>query len=118
MNILYIEDNAKDRQLVERYIHTTPHQIVSISKLDTIDLHELSPDLILLDMLIDGQSIGLDYLRQLREMEIQCPVVAITALTLPQQIAAYNKAGINVIIEKPFDINLLASVIAQHANIS
>lgn len=114
MNILYVEDNEKDSRLVQRYVQTTPHKLVVVSKLEDINLADFQFDLILLDIYFGGKTSGLDYLNQIRHTGIQCPVVAITGLTLPHQMASYHKAGINTIIEKPFEITQLAAVIKSY----
>jgi CheY-like chemotaxis protein len=112
VNILYIEDNPLDRMLVERYVRTTSHQLKVLPKLLDIDLAALNIDLLLLDMYFGGKTSGLDYLKQIRQMGIQCPVAAVTALALPQQIDQYHSAGIDRVIKKPFEITELAELIA------
>jgi CheY-like chemotaxis protein len=115
MNILYIEDNAQDRMLVERYINTTPHNLRAVSRLDDLDLSALSADLILLDILIDDRVLGLAYFEKIRTQGILCPIIAVTALVLPHQLAAYEEAGLDDVIEKPFEISKLAEVITVYA---
>lgn len=114
MNILYLEDNPMDRALVKRYVQTTSHQLIEVSKLDDVDLNTIKVDLILLDIDFGGKVTGLDYLLQMRNMGIQCPAVAVTALALPRQIAGYHQAGIERVVEKPFDITELAEAIAHY----
>lgn len=116
MNILYIEDNAKDRMLVERYIQTTPHSLKVVSRLEEVDFDSYPVDLILLDIYFGGKISGLDYLAQIRSLGIQCPVIAVTALTLPNQMANYQRAGIDRIIAKPFEITELAEAITLYAS--
>lgn len=114
MNILYVEDNEKDSRLVQRYIQTTPHNVMVASKLEDINFNDFQFDLILLDIYFGGKTSGLDYLNQIRNRGIECPVVAITGMTLPHQIASYYNAGIETIIEKPFEITQLADVIKSY----
>ena len=115
MNILYIEDNPQDQMLVERYVRTTAHQLTVMPKLEEIDPDEFRIDLLLLDINFGGKMSGLDYLKHIREMGIQCPVAAVTAMALPQQIAQYESAGIDRVIKKPFEITELAAVIDYFA---
>ena len=114
MNIVYIEDNLQDRILVQRYIDTTAHQLTTVTRLEELDLGTLSADLILLDILIDGKSAGLNYIEMFRDQGIQCPIVAVTGLALPHQLASYKRAGIEVVIQKPFEITELAEIIARY----
>lgn len=112
MNILYIEDNPLDRMLVERYVRTTPHQLMVRPKLEDIDPAEVQIDLLLLDIYFGGKLSGLDFLQQLRQRGLDCPVIAVTALALPQEIDQYQSAGIDRVIVKPFEITELANLIA------
>jgi CheY-like chemotaxis protein len=114
MNILYIEDNARDAMLVERYVQTTGHHLVVTRKLDDVDLNEYPADLILMDMYLDGKMLGLDYVRQIRAMGVNSPIVALTGLTLPQDLARYQAIGVNGVVAKPFEITELAQTIAQY----
>ena len=112
MNILYVEDNPLDRGLVERYIRTTSHQLKMLPKPQAVGSDEFEVDLILLDIYFGGKVSGLDYLKQIREMGIQCPVAAVTALALPHQLEQYQNAGIEWVIKKPFEITELAELIS------
>ncbi len=114
MNILYIEDNARDAMLVERYIQTTGHRLVITRKLDDVDLNQYPADLILMDINLDGRPLGLAYIQQLRERGVNCPIVALTGLTLPQDLARYQASGVASVIAKPFDITELAQTIAHY----
>ncbi|MBK8024752.1 MAG: response regulator [Chloroflexi bacterium] len=71
-------------------------------------------DLILLDILLDGRSLGLDYAEQIHAMGVQCPIVALTALARPQDLARYESSGFDRVVAKPFDIMELADVIAYY----
>ena len=114
MNIIYIEDDAQDRTLVERYLNTTSHHLIAATRLEDLELDDISPDLILMDILIDGKLLGLDYAAALRSNGINCPIIAVTALTLPHQMASYKAAGFNAVIEKPFEIVNLAKTIVRY----
>ncbi|MBK8025580.1 MAG: HAMP domain-containing protein [Chloroflexi bacterium] len=114
MNILYIEDNPRDALLVERYVQTTGHNLVVTRHLEDVDLRVPPVDLILLDILLDGRSLGLDYAEQIHAMGVQCPIVALTALARPQDLARYESSGFDRVVAKPFDIMELADVIAYY----
>jgi osomolarity two-component system, response regulator SKN7 len=114
MHILYIEDNPKDQVLVERFLQTTDHHLTVVSRLEDIDLTGLQVDLVLLDIHFGAKTNGLDYLSQIRNLGIHCPVIAVTALTLPQQLESYYEAGIDRVVEKPFDITELGDAITYY----
>jgi two-component system, OmpR family, response regulator len=114
MNILYIEDNVNDSKLVERYVRTTAHQIHIVQRLEDARevLHQV--DLILMDILIDAERRGLDYLQALRRQRVTCPVLAVTALVLPDAMETYRQAGFDDVLKKPFEIEQLAALIRRY----
>ncbi|HLA45622.1 MAG TPA: response regulator [Aggregatilineales bacterium] len=116
MNILYFEDNAQDMTLVQRYISTTTHHFIPVYRWEDLDPRNASVDLVLLDILIEGQPLGLECVRMLREQGIRCPIVVITALAMPHQLADYERAGVDAVIKKPFDITDLAEIISYYAS--
>ncbi len=116
MRILYIEDNANDAKLVQRYVETTAHELAIASTIEQA-YEQLSDspefDLILIDILINNKRLGYDLAHALREQGYSRPVIAITALTSPQDQAACAEAGFAAVLLKPFMITALAKVLLQ-----
>jgi CheY-like chemotaxis protein len=113
MNILYIEDNVNDSTLVERYLKTTDHRLVIAPTIAAAERLVQEADLILMDILIGQERVGVQYLRRLRQAGVTCPVVAVTALVLPDDILSYQKARFDAILRKPFEIRELADVVER-----
>jgi CheY-like chemotaxis protein len=96
MRILYIEDNPNDAKLVQRYVETTPHELVVVPTLEETYEALSGPsafDLILVDILLNNRRVGYELPRQLREQGYQQQMIAVTALNAPQDRAACAQAG-------------------------
>lgn len=116
MKILYIEDNPADANLVSRYVRTTPHELVIVDNVDAAySALDQQIDLVLIDLLINHQRSGYEVARVLRENEFNCPIVAVTALTTPNDLAAARQVGFDDVLPKPFQIRDLAAVIDRYA---
>ncbi len=116
MRILYVEDNTNDAKLVQRYVETTSHELAVVSTVEqAYDLLSESPnfDLILVDILINNRRLGYDLAHALRDQGYPRPVIAVTALSGPQDQAACAEAGFAAVLMKPFMITTLANMIAQ-----
>lgn len=115
MRILYIEDNPDDANLVNRYVRTTPHEIIIVDNVEAAYTVLRQPiDLVLVDVLLNRQRAGYDVARVLRENEYECPIIAVTALTTPIDMDAARNAGFDEVLPKPFQITDLAAVIRRY----
>jgi DNA-binding response OmpR family regulator len=114
MQILYIEDDPNDAQLVTMYVQTTPHQIVTVSNTEDAR-HALrkSPEMILVDVMLNNSREGFHFARELRSQGYQHPLIAVTALSTPDDRAECQRAGFTSVLSKPFTIDQLAKVISQ-----
>lgn len=111
MKIVYIEDNQQDRELVERFMRTTAHALATFSTVEEAAPHVEDADLVLVDILIGQARRGLEFAAELRAHGLQSPLVAVTALTQPQELAAYRAQGFDDVLAKPFEIDQLADLI-------
>lgn len=115
MRVVYIEDNPNDAQLVARYLKTTPHQLVVAANLHEARAAMDNPvDLLLVDVLLDNTRGGFDFALQLRQQGFNRPMIAVTALTTPQDIADCADVGFNAVLTKPFQITELADLIHRY----
>ncbi len=114
MRILYLEDNAEDANLVQRYVRTTPHELVVVGTADDAwaAAHEYF-DLILVDVMIGQDRSGFDFAQALRQHQVQQPIVAVTALSTPQDVAYCQQVGFDYVLVKPYSVSDLASLIEQ-----
>ena len=116
MQILYVEDDPNDAQLVALYIHTTPHQLVTVT--NTGDARsELGsfPQIIMLDVMLNNSREGYNFARELRSQGYNQPLIAVTALSTAHDREECQKAGFTTILTKPFTIHQLAEVIRQYS---
>ncbi|HEX2908871.1 MAG TPA: response regulator [Phototrophicaceae bacterium] len=117
MLIFYLEDNHQDANLVARYLQTTPHEMILAANLE--QAHQAlarQPDLFIVDLLIGASRDGFKFARELREQGCTQPIIAITALTTPQDLNECQEAGINGVLPKPFTINKLADMIQHYTS--
>ena len=116
MRILYIEDNPNDAKLVQRYVATTPHHLQVVPSLEeAYQSYSESPnyDLIMVDILINNKRSGYDFARNCQTQGYHGPIVAVTALTSPQDEQACVDAGFSAVLAKPFYITALADLLRQ-----
>ncbi|MDZ4771148.1 MAG: hybrid sensor histidine kinase/response regulator [Chloroflexota bacterium] len=113
--ILYIEDDAASRSLVERALRYGGYQVfVAECGLDGIDLaRREQPDLILTDINLPDLT-GREITTMLRGEAAfaTTPIVALTALTLAEQRELTQAAGITGYMTKPVDIDQLLERVA------
>jgi CheY-like chemotaxis protein len=116
MRILYIEDEPADAQLVERYIRLTPHQLTLVHNIKEAQTAVQDvPDLILVDILLERSRAGYDFVRDLRAQGYTQPIIAVTALTLPQELERCRQAGVNEVLAKPYAIQQLVDLLNRYA---
>ena len=116
MKILHVEDDFSSAHLVEMYVHSTEHNIMSATTLeDAFSAMEYQPDIILLDMVLENGRDGFNFVRELRQQGYTIPVVAVTALSAHNDIEDCYNAGVDQILVKPFTIQQLAHVIQTYA---
>ena len=116
MKILYIEDEPNDALLVQRYARATSHQLTVVNNVqDALTASAAGhPDLILVDVMLNQVRQGYDFVRELRDQGFTCPIIAVTALSLPHDLEECYAAGCNEIVTKPYMINELAEMINRY----
>ncbi len=115
MQILYIEDEPNDAQLVALYVKSTRHELVLLR--DTGDAQAAlseQPALIMLDVMLNNERAGFAFARELRQQGYKTPIVAVTALSTPDDIEECRNAGFDDILVKPYTIRQLADVIERY----
>ncbi|MGC3979929.1 MAG: response regulator [Steroidobacteraceae bacterium] len=124
INVLYVEDDADLRALVElifqRETDMRIHCCEPHSEAEVLQtMHEFRPDIVLLDVMmpcVDGMSLARSMLAdpQLKQL----PFVFMTAKSRPQELTELRQAGALGVISKPFDaIKLpdeLRALLAMH----
>jgi DNA-binding response OmpR family regulator len=119
MHILYLEDEPADAALLARYIQTTPHVITVVQSTAAAE-KELStkPLLILVDVILGNTRDGLAFIRFARNQGYTNPILAITALTLPQDMEECYNSGCTDIIQKPYSISDLDRIFSKYISLA
>jgi two-component system cell cycle response regulator DivK len=112
--ILVVEDNPKNLKLVRDVLQYCGYEVVEATTgEDGVRLaREVSPDLILMDLQLPGID-GAEALRQIRAMERQVPVVAVTAFAMNNDRARAFDAGFDGYVEKPISVRALPQQVSD-----
>ncbi len=117
LNILYAEDNTVLNALIGRLLAAEGWQSQGVfNGQEAVDALKEGPDrydVVLMDIHMpemDGEQ-ALATIRS--ELNLSVPVIAVTANTLPDDVARYTRGGFNEIVGKPIDRALLRSAILR-----
>lgn len=113
--ILICEDDPSLRELIQVVIGDGYRFAETDDGLDAVRLvHELQPDLVLLDMMLPGLS-GLDVLRAMRsEPDLaETPAIVITAFSGESERREAREAGADRFVGKPFDPDGLKATVEE-----
>jgi two-component system phosphate regulon response regulator OmpR len=102
--ILVVEDDARLRGQLSRYLADNGYRVTTAE--DAAEararLRFLQPDLLLLDVMMPGES-GLALTESLRRKQIDLPVLLLTARGAPEDRIAGFEAGADDYLPKPFE---------------
>jgi CheY-like chemotaxis protein len=110
--ILYVEDNAGNRALVEavikRYLHLQLFCAATVRE-GKMMLSEIEPALIIIDLHLADESgeALVEYVKSRPEMA-NIPIIILSADAMPDTIKRLEAAGIARFITKPIDIALFS----------
>jgi predicted ATPase/signal transduction histidine kinase/CheY-like chemotaxis protein len=112
--ILLAEDNQANAETFTDYLEGFGYQIIlAIDGEEAINLNKLhTPDLILMDIQMPKVN-GLEAIQQIRGDHNNIPIIALTALAMPEDRERCLKAGANEYLSKPVQLRQLASTIQQ-----
>jgi len=106
LRILVAEDNKPDRMILCALLQKLGHEVFEVSDgTAAVDqFHEVDPDIVLLDAMMPELD-GLSAARQIKSMagERLVPVIFLTALTDPKELARCLEAGGDDFLIKPFN---------------
>ena len=114
--ILTVEDEQQIRELLKITL-MLEHQVLQAAEVaEAIELARLTrPDLVLLDLNLQGHHDGLEVCRTLRSepdpILAQVPIVMLTGQTTQADIKAALKAGANSYMGKPYNPKSLLAVV-------
>ncbi|OEF96757.1 response regulator [Desulfuribacillus alkaliarsenatis] len=104
--VLIVDDQAGIRMLLSEVLRSEGVEVVDVpnGEIAIQVCPKLQPDLVLLDMKMPGMS-GVDTLRYLRkELDLDVPVILMTAYSELEMLEEAIRLGINRQIMKPFDV--------------
>lgn len=115
MHILYLEDEPNDAALVARFVRSTPHQLTIAPNLqEAYRAIQDVPDIVLVDILLGQTRQGFAFINDMRQNGFTKPIIAVTGLTMPEDIEACYTSGCNHVLTKPFIITDLARVLTSY----
>ncbi len=103
LKILVVEDNKINQMITKKILEKNKMRCdVADNGEDAVILaQENDYDLILMDIHMPGIS-GIEATQQIRSFKKDIPVIALTAVTIDENLDDFYKAGFNEIIPKPF----------------
>src|SRR5690349_10497556 len=108
MNILYLEDEPHEADLVKRYFKVTPHRLTLVDTLDEAWAALDHPfELMLVDMRINESRQGYEFVEQVRAGGFAGTIIAVTGLSLEQDVEKCYEVGCTDILLKPYTITQL-----------
>lgn len=114
--ILYVEDNAMNRQIVRDLLRRTSYQLIEAydGEAGVAVALEKRPDLILMDVQLPKIS-GLEATRRLRAepATAQTPIIAITSFALSGDDEKAREAGATAYLAKPYSPRDLLGLIRK-----
>lgn len=103
-HILVVDDDARLRGLLERYLHEQGYA-VSTAENTKKARHALSlftPDIMVLDVMMPEET-GLEFSEKLREQDGAPPILMLTAMDTPADRIAGLESGVEDYLTKPFE---------------
>ena len=102
-NVLVVEDNKINQMITRKILEKNKMNcLVADNGMDAIALiKENNFDVILMDIHMPGIS-GIEATQKVRQFDTQLPIIALTAVTIDENLDDFYKAGFNEIIPKPF----------------
>lgn len=116
--IMIVEDTTHSLELMTYLLEAHGHHVVSTSSGEQAVALALdsSPDLIVMDIQLSGDSDGFEVMRQLRSSPAQAemPIVAVTAYAMDSDRESAIRAGFTDYMSKPVDPYTFAEHIDRH----
>lgn len=102
-DILIVEDNKINQMITKKILEKNKMRcLVADNGVDAIALvKEHNFDVVLMDIHMPGIS-GIEATQEIRKFNKQLPIIALTAVTIDENLDDFYRAGFNEIIPKPF----------------
>jgi CheY-like chemotaxis protein len=116
MKILYVEDNPANISLLQRIARMGGQQVINYTNgenaLNNFDLDK--PDLVLMDLQLEGRVSGLEVVKKLREQGFKTPIVAVTAYAMVGDRERCLEAGCDSYLSKPLPVAELVELVQRY----
>ncbi len=101
--VLVVEDNKINQMITKKILEKNKMEcLVADNGMDAIKLvQENNFDVVLMDIHMPGIS-GIEATQEIRKFNKQLPIIALTAVTIDENLDDFYRAGFNEIIPKPF----------------
>ncbi len=116
MKIMYVEDNPANISLLQRIARMGGHQVINYTNGEVAlnNFAQDDPDLVLMDLQLEGRITGLDVVKQLRERGFKTPIVAVTAYAMVGDRERCIEAGCNSYLSKPLPVAELVELVRDY----
>jgi signal transduction histidine kinase/ActR/RegA family two-component response regulator len=102
-NVLVVEDNKINQMITKKILEKNKMKcLVADNGMDAIKMVQAHNfDVVLMDIHMPGIS-GIEATQKIREFDKQLPIIALTAVTIDENLDDFYRAGFTEIIPKPF----------------
>src|SRR5262249_47145522 len=113
MKIMYVEDNPANISLLQRIARMGGHQVINYTNGESAlnNFEKDHPDLVLMDLQLEGRVSGLDVVKQLRARGFKTPIVAVTAYAMVGDRERCIEAGCDSYLSKPLPVTELVELV-------
>jgi two-component system cell cycle response regulator DivK len=116
MKIMYVEDNPANISLLQRIARMGGHEVINYTN-GEYALNNFAadhPDLVLMDLQLEGRMSGLDIVKALRERGFKTPIVAVTAYAMVGDRERCLEAGCDSYLSKPLPVAELVELVQTY----
>jgi CheY-like chemotaxis protein len=116
MKIMYVEDNPANISLLQRIARMGGHEVINYTDGEKAleRFADDKPDLVLMDLQLEGRITGLDVVKQLRERGFTTPIVAVTAYAMVGDRERCIEAGCDSYLSKPLPVAELVELVQAY----
>lgn len=101
--VFLLEDDPSIRKFVSKKLTQLGYEVQSFESVEQALACSVSPDLWLVDVLLIGELTGLDFVKKLRTVDAQVPVLILSALNEPGDRIRGLETGADDYLPKPFE---------------
>ena len=116
LSVLLVEDNELNMEIARFIIENEGAKVTCATNgKEAVDIYKNAPesfDIILMDIMMPEMD-GYEATRMIREMDLNIPIVAMTANAFMEDKIKAKKAGMNAHVSKPLDKDILIRVISK-----